>query len=714
MSSQPTAPFGLTCELLQSPEKTVIHAPNPVFGWIVGHNTIQSAYRILVGSNVDLLSDHTGDIWDSGKVASNQSINIRHAGSPLDAEVSYHWKVMLWDQNDQGSDWSEIQTLHTGNLTEHPCLPAYPLVTDEVPPHERFFKEDGHCFIDFGKACFGTVSFTCTCEAEGKEVVVHLGEMLEGARTVARRPPGCIRYRKIPVKLREGRHSYRVAIPPDERNTGPLAIKMPPEVGEVLPFRYSEIEGLPPEHELTDVKQLCVHYPFDPDAAEVDSSNETLDAVWDLCKHSIKATSFCGLYVDGDRERIPYEGDAYVNQLSHYAVDRKFTLARNTHEYLIDNATWFTDWYMHSVFMAWQDYMYTGNLDSLASRYRDLQAKTLRFMARDDGLLTTAPENFTESFLKKLHAEKTPRDLVDWPPANFGGGGEPGERDGYDMRPVNTVVNSYHYKTLVQMSDIAQALEKPEDAGDYRQQAKKVRSAINGLLLDRDRGVYLDGEGSDHASLHANMYPLAVDIVPREYVDSVISFVKLRGMACSVFGAQRLLEALYEHNEADYAFELLTAKHDRSWWHMIELGSTVTLEAWDLKYKHNLDWNHAWGAVPANIIQRYLIGVRPLEPGFRKMIIQPRPAALSYINAKVPTIRGSVGVVLKRNAEVPLSLQVEIPGNTKARILLPRLGRDGESVVKSDGTPVEAEDADDFLALDPVGPGRYSLTVETK
>ena len=62
-------------------------------------------------------------------------------------------------------------------------------------------------------------------------------------------------------------------------------------------------------------------------------------------------------------------------------------------------------------------------------------------------------------------------------------------------------------------------------------------------------------------------------------------------MACSVYGAQYLLEGLYFAGEADYALELMTSTSDRSWWNMIQSGSTMTMEAWDIKYKPNSAMN---------------------------------------------------------------------------------------------------------------------------
>ena len=89
--------------------------------------------------------------------------------------------------------------------------------------------------------------------------------------------------------------------------------------------------------------------------------SDALNRVWDLCSYSIEATSFAGVYLDGDRERIPYEGDALLNQLSHYAVDREYTLARFSLEYMIFHPTWPTEWNLQIVQMAWYDYLYTGD-----------------------------------------------------------------------------------------------------------------------------------------------------------------------------------------------------------------------------------------------------------------------------------------------------------------------------------------------------------------
>jgi hypothetical protein len=145
------------------------------------------------------------------------------------------------------------------------------------------------------------------------------------------------------------------------------------------------------------------------------------------------------------------------------------------------------------------------------------------------------------------------------------------------------------------------------------------------------------------------MFPLAFGLVLKQHQARVTDFVCSRGMACSVYGSQFLLEALYGMGEAEHALGLMTAEHDRGWLNMLKAGSTVSLEAWDAKYKSNLDWNHAWGAAPANIIPRFLMGVRPAEPGFATVLIAPQPAELEDARAKVPTPLGPVSVDIQQH-----------------------------------------------------------------
>ena len=92
----------LRCEYLADP--LGIDSEKPRLSWVIdaGAKRIedrgqqQTAYRVLVASNPELLAKDQGDLWDSGKVASDQSIQVEYAGQPLKSGARCHWKVRVW------------------------------------------------------------------------------------------------------------------------------------------------------------------------------------------------------------------------------------------------------------------------------------------------------------------------------------------------------------------------------------------------------------------------------------------------------------------------------------------------------------------------------------------------------------------------------------------------------------------------------------------
>ena len=71
------------------------------------NNVSQSAYQILVSSSEEKLKKDNGDIWNSGKVISNKNLQITYSGTALKNETKYFWKVKVWNQKDQSSNWSK-------------------------------------------------------------------------------------------------------------------------------------------------------------------------------------------------------------------------------------------------------------------------------------------------------------------------------------------------------------------------------------------------------------------------------------------------------------------------------------------------------------------------------------------------------------------------------------------------------------------------------
>ena len=740
---QPGAPDGLICELLRDPAAAVITDKTPEFGWIVNDSrrgAMQTAFQIRIASDKALLMQSKADMWDSKKTVSSQSVNVEYKGKPLSENKSYWWQVRTWDASGKPSPFSKPQQFRTGNFNDTrrawPAESKWVRLDDgemvlenrqkasyhEIAPIEFLQTGPGHYFVDFGKAAFATIKVTATGKREGDSLVVYLGERRQN-NTVNKKPGRSnIGFKKAVIRLEKGKHEYTVQLPRFISHY-PNSQVLPEHTLEVLPFRYAEFVNAPEGLEAKDVRQIALFYYFDDQASDFTCSNNALNRVWDLCKYTLKATPFLALYADGNRERMPYEADAYIQQQGHYCVDREFSVARYTNQFLIFNPSWPTEWQMHTVFMAYSDYMHTGNTETIARFYDDLRAKTLIDLERDDGLISTRTGLVTNAFLQKIHYNgKSFRDIVDWPAgtpvgkkqASNHGPTPEGERDGYVFMPVNTVVNAFHYRALVLMSEMARAVGKQDDVLLLEQRAEKVRASFNRLLFDGKRGIYVDGVGTDHATLHANMFPLAFGLVPAERIPGVVKYIKSKDMACSVYGAQYLLQALYNAGESQYALDLMTSDSKRSWLNMIRVGSTMTTEAWDEYYKPNLTWNHAWGSAPANIIPRELMGITPLQPAFRKVRIKPQPGNLKSASIKMPTIRGFIYCTWKKSDD-GFYLDVTIPANTNAEIWLPVKSVDG---VKENGQDVCSvkdillKGGKDNYTICETGAGRYHFSWE--
>ncbi len=101
------APVQLRCEYLMNP--LGIDAVRPRLSWALSsaqRGQTQSAYQVLVASSPAMLADGKADLWDSGKVKSNESLNVVYAGKLLRSGACVHWKIRVWDRAGRPSDWS--------------------------------------------------------------------------------------------------------------------------------------------------------------------------------------------------------------------------------------------------------------------------------------------------------------------------------------------------------------------------------------------------------------------------------------------------------------------------------------------------------------------------------------------------------------------------------------------------------------------------------
>jgi alpha-L-rhamnosidase len=116
----------LRCEYVDNP--LGIDVAKPRLSWIISdpkseipRGLKQTAYQILVASSEELLKKEKGDLWDSGKVESDQSVQVEYAGKPLASRQCCYWKVRVWTRASDlrpptASTWSKPASWTMGLL----------------------------------------------------------------------------------------------------------------------------------------------------------------------------------------------------------------------------------------------------------------------------------------------------------------------------------------------------------------------------------------------------------------------------------------------------------------------------------------------------------------------------------------------------------------------------------------------------------------------
>ena len=138
----------LRCEYLTNPIGISVELPR--LSWKMVKETrgaSQTAYRILIASNIEKLGNEDPDLWDSGKMDSDQSIHVEYKGKPLTSGMKVFWKVQIWDEEKSQSAWSEVSTCEMGLLEKSDWLAKWigapeSLTTSDVKLPAPYFRKE--------------------------------------------------------------------------------------------------------------------------------------------------------------------------------------------------------------------------------------------------------------------------------------------------------------------------------------------------------------------------------------------------------------------------------------------------------------------------------------------------------------------------------------------------------------------------------------------
>src|SRR5678816_69857 len=131
------SPVALRCEYRVEP--LGIDEAQPRLTWRLESKTRgarQVAYQVVVAGTREKLERGETDLWDSGKVMSDATVNIAYAGKPLTSRQQCFWKVRSWDQDGKVTKWSAVSSWSMGLLMPEDWKASYITCKDTTPVHK--------------------------------------------------------------------------------------------------------------------------------------------------------------------------------------------------------------------------------------------------------------------------------------------------------------------------------------------------------------------------------------------------------------------------------------------------------------------------------------------------------------------------------------------------------------------------------------------------
>jgi len=451
------------------------------------------------------------------------------------------------------------------------------------------------------------------------------------------------------------------------------------------------------------------------------SSDTTLNKIWEVAAYTVQ---LCMLdtYVDCPGfEQVFWVGDARNSALVNAVAFGDYALTARCNRLVADSLSpaiapiipefythrqqltashvvsgWFDEipmWTFLWVWTIWEHYQYTGDQKTLADLYPAVQT----CLKRAETMLS--PRN--------LFAIENAWNMMDHA-AN--------DNERYGEIIGNSVM---FVRALETAANIGQVLGDTDRPSHFRQVAGLVRDAVNQYgwsdqyqsYVDtvRDRTAYADYltrceqhgdppvdfeiyQQKQRISEQTNTLALLCGCVPPERYEAVLPFVA--AATDGKFVASRTdyaylgspdqivavgspwflfftLEALLEHGYADEAFTIIR----QQWKKMLDKGATTFWETFPGEVSKG-HWSrsmcHGWSSAPAYFLSTHILGISPLEPGFRRVQIAPQPFDLAWARGTVPTPHGAITVHWWFADDGDMQIDYTVPAGCEVEIILPK------------------------------------------
>ena len=569
----------------------------------------------------------------------------------------------------------------------------------------------GAVVADFGKVYAAIPAVTFSHGLRGRRVTMHAGYLLD---------------RSGDVSTTMGTQHTNMSYSYIERGGGPETFRP----FDYLGFRYLQIDD--PGETLT-AKDLLVLTRHDavPDehAGTFTSSNKTVDAVFDLGRHSALFTMQEQFVDTPTREKGPWLGDgANESETAMDAFGETNLTRKDLLEFAQSQARFWPNGAINKIYptalgaqeipqgtayypeWVWQYWIHSGDRALLSELY-PVVVKVSDFFWNNigsNGLIGSIPG---------------PADVPQF--------------------PTDTQLNLLADNVFNRVADMAGALGRPAaEVAEQRERAYGLAIAINAHLL-LPVGYYTDGLDATGRPVDPNdtlctcsgaaspqvdnALALQFGVVPPSDITTVSNYILSTPFSPPVVSAADVLDALRITGRDSDILHILTDPSEPGWANILAQGGTFTWEMWNPQDQDVLtpplasllgngdSRSHGFGSNVLVAIQQTMLGVIPTAPGYASFDVTVPLHALSYASGRVPTPAGSIEVAWSRPALAtqPFKVSVTVPANTKARVSIPATTLDnvresGRSLSRRAG--VRSVSIDGNYAVVEVGAGSYHFT----
>jgi alpha-L-rhamnosidase len=260
-----------------------------------------------------------------------------------------------------------------------------------------------------------------------------------------------------------------------------------------------------------------------------------------------------------------------------------------------------------------------------------------------------------------------------------------------DFPPPGTVtqVDIHYYAALREAAQLAIALGQANAAAEYRAEAAAVKEAINATLFNATTGLYdiadsLRGPAAQDADAFAVLFGVAPadkqasilqNLKTALYTaNGLLAFAPASGFTViiSPFASSFEAWARFEAGDAVGALSLIRTE----WGHMRKGQPFYSGGTWERMTPDAVPDSaatslaHGWASGPTSALSKYVLGVRPVQPGYKTWLIEPQPGDLFWAKGTVPTPYGPIEVKWKK-ASGGFALEVSVPAGTSGIVGVP-------------------------------------------